>query len=115
MGGNERKSRKEKVAANLEITATCRYLPLVSKTLKHGVNSRGGNRTSTTSSLKNKDLRQYEDTGGSKNGSDSEFPPDLLKIIAHWDSLPAEIKQTILALVKHSRKRNKTVTKNDLE
>ena len=33
-----------------------------------------------------------------------ELPPDLQQIIDHWDTLPTEIKQTILTLVKHSRK-----------
>ena len=45
--------------------------------------------------------------GGRENGSDFELPPDLLKVIAHWDTLPDEIKQTILTLVKHARKRSK--------
>jgi len=31
------------------------------------------------------------------------FPPDLQRVIDHWDTLPAEIKQAILTLVKHSR------------
>jgi hypothetical protein len=35
----------------------------------------------------------------------SELPPDLQKVIAHWDALPTEVKQTILTLVKHSRRR----------
>jgi hypothetical protein len=40
-----------------------------------------------------------------KTVGNSEFPPDLRKIIEHWDTLPTEVKQTILALIKHSRQR----------
>ena len=32
----------------------------------------------------------------------SELPTDLQNIIALWETLPAEIKQTILMLVTHS-------------
>jgi hypothetical protein len=33
------------------------------------------------------------------------FPADLQKVIEYWNTLPTEIKQTILTLVKHSRRR----------
>jgi hypothetical protein len=36
-----------------------------------------------------------------------EMPPDLQQIFDHWDALPAEVKQTILTLVKHARKTNR--------
>jgi hypothetical protein len=36
-----------------------------------------------------------------------EIPADLRQVIDHWKSLPAEVKQTILTLVKHSRRRKK--------
>ena len=42
---------------------------------------------------------------GAESVANSNFPPDLQKIIAHWDTLPPEVKQTILTLVKHSRSR----------
>ena len=47
----------------------------------------------------------WSTSGGAEMGVISELPPDLRKIIAHWDMLPAEVKQTILTLVKHSRQR----------
>jgi hypothetical protein len=34
-----------------------------------------------------------------------DLPPDLQKVIDHWSALPAEVRQTILTLVKHSRRR----------
>ena len=37
------------------------------------------------------------------------FPADLRQVIDHWESLPSEVKQTILTLVKHSRRRKKAV------
>jgi hypothetical protein len=33
----------------------------------------------------------------------SDLPPDLQRVIDRWDTLPAEIKQAILTLVKHAR------------
>jgi len=42
---------------------------------------------------------------GAETVHQSDFPPDLRKIIDHWDNLPPEVKQTILTLVKHSRPR----------
>jgi len=33
----------------------------------------------------------------------SEIPHDLQQIIDHWNTLPAEVKQAILMLVKHAR------------
>ena len=48
------------------------------------------------------ELRQQAGDGGSRNGSSSEFPPDLRRIIASWPFLPSEVKQTVLTLVKHS-------------
>jgi hypothetical protein len=35
------------------------------------------------------------------------MPSDLQKIIDHWHSLPAEIKQAILTLVKHAHSHTK--------
>ena len=49
--------------------------------------------------------RQSAESAVGKTVGNSEFPPDLRKVIDHWDTLPAEVKQTILTLVKHSRKR----------
>ena len=49
--------------------------------------------------------RQSAESAVGKTVGNSEIPPDLRKVIDHWDTLPAEVKQTILTLVKHSRKR----------
>jgi hypothetical protein len=43
--------------------------------------------------------------GGAEMGVVSEFSPDLRKVIDNWETLPAEVKQTILTLVKHVRRR----------
>ena len=44
---------------------------------------------------------------GAKTVAIPEIPADLRQVIAHWKSLPSEVKQTILTLVKHSRRRKK--------
>jgi len=49
--------------------------------------------------------RQSVKSAGAKMGANSEIPADLQRVIDHWDALPAEVKQTILTLVKHSRRR----------
>jgi hypothetical protein len=49
--------------------------------------------------------QKAEKTPVAETVADSEIPPDLQKVIANWTALPAEIKQTILTLVKHSRRR----------
>jgi hypothetical protein len=49
--------------------------------------------------------RQSAKEAVGKTVGNSEIPPDLRKVIDHWATLPPEVKQTILTLVKHSRRR----------
>jgi len=44
-------------------------------------------------------------SGGAEMGANLEIPADLQRVIDHWAALPPEVKQAILTLVKHSRKR----------
>jgi len=53
-------------------------------------------------------LRKSTENAGGKTAGNSEFSPDLRKVIDHWDTLPAEVKQTILTLVKHAPKAEPT-------
>jgi hypothetical protein len=37
--------------------------------------------------------------------ADLKVPPDLQRVITHWKTLPPEVKQTILSLVKLNHKK----------
>jgi hypothetical protein len=51
--------------------------------------------------------RQSVKAAVGKTVGKSEFPADLQKVIAHWSTLPPEVKQPILTLVKQSRQRKR--------
>jgi len=51
--------------------------------------------------------RQTARLAVAKTVADSDFPSDLQKVIVHWEALPTGVKQTILTLVKHSRRRKR--------
>ena len=71
----------------------------------------GRTNTQNNNSLICNDLHQSASGTGAETVANSEFPPDLRKVIDHWDTLPPEVKQTILTLVKHSRQRKRPLTR----
>ena len=94
-----------KIAAKSCISTTCNAM-LRNVEFRGFAQSRlGRTLTQNHNSLIHDGLRQPATDARAKTVANSEFPPDLRQIIRHWNALPAEVKQTILTLIKHSRRR----------
>jgi hypothetical protein len=80
------------------------------ETMQKGENAQvypAGTRTSDGNHLYSNALREKGNGVCGKTVGKSEIPPDLREVIDHWSTLPPEVKQTILTLVKHARQRKR--------
>jgi hypothetical protein len=65
---------------------------------------RGQDSNASRNSLICNDLRKQSTKTVGETVGKSKVPSDLQKVITHWSTLPDEIKQTILTLIKHARR-----------
>ena len=85
------------------ISSVCNENPCDSRVGKNAPSYRQGLEPNPASAGNCSMKRQLAKSAVAETVALSENPSDLQKIINNWDALPAEIKQTILTLVKHSR------------
>ena len=96
---------KAEIVASSYIPTACNTIPKPLQVNDLGQVTRQGLEPQAENTVNCSTKQQSAQSLIGKTVGKSEIPPDLRQVIDHWESLPSEVKQTILALVKHSRRR----------